>query len=326
MNYPWLQEGLDLTTVVGTPSNSQINQAIHEAKPSATTGWIVWAEAAPDVVTYPDLARAIWGKLTGGVRSGEFYWYNGADWYPWTIPPGSLTGDAFADGSISVMKLAPGGSLQILRTKVVPANGVEWVDANSIFSANLIPVNSLANAPAAGYVLTSTTGGVWTQELFSTLWAGQFGQTSIPLIQIYDVDGTYLPNQVPYVAATGGPVQPGYVDQLLRDDQITRRKLQWRCTAATITAGAVAIDGQTSSGYELSLSANVTTFDVSLAAGQSVTIAITQVGGFTISGWNASIKWAGGSAPTITSTAGKTDVITFVKLGTTIYASIVQNF
>lgn len=326
MNYPWIQEGLDLTTVVGVPSNSQLHQAIHEAKPSSTTGWVVWSEAAPDVVTYPDLARAIWGKLTGGARTGEFYWYNGADWYPWSVPPGSLTGDSFADQSINVSKLIPGGSLQILRTKVVPANGTEWVDASSLFSPNIIALNSLANAPGAGYVIHSTVGGVWTQELFSTLWQGQFGQTDLPLIQIYDVDGTYLPNQIPYIAATSGPLQPGYVDQLLRDDKIARQKLQWRSTTAAITSGAVAIDGQVSSGYELSLSANVTSFDVSLAAGQSVTIAITQVGGFTITGWNAAIKWSGGSAPTITATAGKTDVITFVKLGSVIYASIVQNF
>ena len=326
MNYQWLTEGLDLTTIVGVPSNSQINQAVHEAKPSPTTGWIVWSESAPDVITFPDLARAVWGKLTGGVRTGEFYWYNGADWYPWSIPAGSLTGDVFADGSINVMKLIPGGGLQVLRTKVVPANGVEWVDASSLFSANIIALNSLANAPAAGYVISSTVGGVWTQELFSTLWQGQFGQTDLPLIQIYDVDGTYLPNQVPYVAATGGALQPGYVDELLRDGKITRPKLQWTSTTATIDTAEVAIDGQVSSGYILSLSTNVTTFDVSLADGQSVTIAITQVGGFTITGWNAAIKWAGSTAPTITATAGKTDVITFVKLGTTIYASIIQNF
>ena len=38
------------------------------------------------------------------------------------------------------------------------------------------------------------------------------------------------------------------------------------------------------------------------------------------------VEWSGGTAPTITQTSGKSDILTFVRIGTTIYASINQNF
>jgi len=38
------------------------------------------------------------------------------------------------------------------------------------------------------------------------------------------------------------------------------------------------------------------------------------------------IEWSGGTAPTITQTNGQSDILTFVRIGTNIYASINQNF
>jgi hypothetical protein len=38
------------------------------------------------------------------------------------------------------------------------------------------------------------------------------------------------------------------------------------------------------------------------------------------------IEWSGGTAPTITQTNGQSDILTFVRIGTNVYASIIQNF
>jgi hypothetical protein len=38
------------------------------------------------------------------------------------------------------------------------------------------------------------------------------------------------------------------------------------------------------------------------------------------------IEWSGGTAPTITQTNGQSDILTFVRIGTNVYASINQNF
>ena len=43
-------------------------------------------------------------------------------------------------------------------------------------------------------------------------------------------------------------------------------------------------------------------------------------------GGGGTIEWSGGTAPTITQTNGQSDILTFVRIGTNVYASINQNF
>jgi hypothetical protein len=94
----------------------------------------------------------------------------------------------------------------------------------------------------------------------------------------------------------------------------------------TITANA-----QISKIFRLSLTASVTTFNLNnLMAGEEIKIAITQgASAFTVAGWASNtqgIKWPAGTAPTITTTASKIDVITFRNDGNFIYGSFVQNY
>lgn len=42
--------------------------------------------------------------------------------------------------------------------------------------------------------------------------------------------------------------------------------------------------------------------------------------------WNAVFKWSGGSAPTLTTTAGRTDLITFYSDGTSLFGAAVLNY
>jgi hypothetical protein len=43
----------------------------------------------------------------------------------------------------------------------------------------------------------------------------------------------------------------------------------------------------------------------------------------TIAGWFATVRWAGGSAPTLTATAGKRDTFGFIRTGTNTYDGFV---
>lgn len=52
---------------------------------------------------------------------------------------------------------------------------------------------------------------------------------------------------------------------------------------------------------------------------------LTGAGSFTAT-WPASVKWSGGTAPTITTTASRADIITFYYDGSVYYGSYVQNF
>jgi hypothetical protein len=58
-------------------------------------------------------------------------------------------------------------------------------------------------------------------------------------------------------------------------------------------------------------------------AGASLTVILTQNGSNT--GTFTSVKWPGGTTPTITTGSGKTDVLTFVSDGTYWYGVAVQN-
>lgn len=74
------------------------------------------------------------------------------------------------------------------------------------------------------------------------------------------------------------------------------------------------------------LTGNVTyTFTAPAGPCNLVLKILTGAGGFTAT-WPATVKWAGGVAPTITTTASRADIITFYYDGTNYYGSYVQDF
>ncbi len=220
--WSFITPGFLPTSVVGTPSNSQLEQMVQEAKPSEDAGMIVWSATAPDVVTYPDLALCVWGETAAGVPTGYFYTYNGVAWTAQKVVPGSISGASFADGSIGVSKLTPGTALYLLRTNA-GATAAEWVQFSSLLTTNLITPAMLQNAVGAGYILRSGTGGVFTTVLLQTA----VENLSIPIATVKDTLGAALANQVAFVAAKDGPLGFSYVESLLRDNQTPTNKLQF---------------------------------------------------------------------------------------------------
>jgi hypothetical protein len=80
----------------------------------------------------------------------------------------------------------------------------------------------------------------------------------------------------------------------------------------------------------LRLNTNITTITIqNMTAGMPAVLRVEQTGAFTISNYIDgvnNVKWSGGSVPTITATAGRYDIISFISDGSYIYASIVQDF
>jgi len=74
---------------------------------------------------------------------------------------------------------------------------------------------------------------------------------------------------------------------------------------------------------KLVLGANITITFSNAVAGEKLILFITQdsTGNRTIT-WDSNVKWEGGTAPTLTTTANKTDVIAFVSDGTYYYGQI----
>ena len=100
-------------------------------------------------------------------------------------------------------------------------------------------------------------------------------------------------------------------------------------TTLTIAAGAITLDLSLSNTFKVTLDANITSITVSnwtASKSTPVTLRLTQdgTGGRTVAlpaGW----KWSYGTAPTITATLSKTDLVSLYSDdgGTTIFASLV---
>lgn len=111
---------------------------------------------------------------------------------------------------------------------------------------------------------------------------------------------------------------------------LTAVKAPIRQTAApTISANALTLNLSTAAVFLVSLNANITTLtinNVPSTANRAVdfTVIFTADGTARTITWPASVKWAGGTGPTMTSTNGKQDVIDFTSTdaGTTWLAHI----
>ncbi len=80
----------------------------------------------------------------------------------------------------------------------------------------------------------------------------------------------------------------------------------------------------TGSVQTVTLSGNCTFTMPAATAGASITLILTQGGTFTAT--FTGVLWAGGTAPTITATANKVDVLVFVSNGTSWFGTAAQNF
>jgi len=105
-------------------------------------------------------------------------------------------------------------------------------------------------------------------------------------------------------------------------------------SSPSISSNVLTLNVENGNHFAVSLDANVTTLTLSnpTASGDlcAITVWLKQdgTGGRTVA-WPASIKWAGGTAPTVTSTANRTDIFVFMTKdgGTSWAGSIVgQNF
>lgn len=88
------------------------------------------------------------------------------------------------------------------------------------------------------------------------------------------------------------------------------------------------IDWSLSNNFEFTLSADTTfTFSNDLN-GQTIVVAVNQSlsSGYTVTWPSGTTYWVGGTAPTMTSTTGVTDVYTFIEVNNKIYGNYVQNF
>jgi uncharacterized protein YjbI with pentapeptide repeats len=106
--------------------------------------------------------------------------------------------------------------------------------------------------------------------------------------------------------------------QNLQDNELFRAKLRdysESVSSPTISSGTLTLNLETSNIFTVSLNAAITTLTISnppaSGSGGSFTLIFTADGTARAVTWPAAIKWAGGTAPTITSASGKVDTFSF---------------
>lgn len=99
-------------------------------------------------------------------------------------------------------------------------------------------------------------------------------------------------------------------------------------THFTVTwATPVAIDFTPGDTAKITLGGNTTIIFSGTLTGKYYTIMLTQDGtGSRTVTWPGGVKWPGSVTPTLTTTAGRTDIVTFYYDGTSYYASIILNY
>jgi hypothetical protein len=86
------------------------------------------------------------------------------------------------------------------------------------------------------------------------------------------------------------------------------------------------IDWSAGSAHKSTLTGSCTyTFSNPVTGGSYVLRVLTGAGSFTVT-WPATVKWTGGSTPTVTATASRMDLFSFYYDGTNYYGTYVQNF
>jgi hypothetical protein len=138
-------------------------------------------------------------------------------------------------------------------------------------------------------------------------------------------DHSVTPVKLSPTVAGGGLSADDVTGLSIPSDAITPARLKFNPTTLG-TSGAVIIDWSQGFGFNTYLTGNIT-FDFSNAkAGQSIRVRVKQAaaGAKTLS-WTPTIKWRGGSAPTLTVTADKTDIIDLWFIDGVYYGMFSQN-
>lgn len=139
-------------------------------------------------------------------------------------------------------------------------------------------------------------------------------------------------NIKPSAGITLSKLDPATVASVATAQTFTGKKT-FTGTIQTITAdpdgSTITFDLNASNIHKVTLAGNRTLILANPSVGQAFVIELTQDGtGSRLATWFAGISWPGGTVPTLTTTAGKTDIFGFICIGTDLYQGTIvgQNY
>jgi hypothetical protein len=188
-----------------------------------------------------------------------------------------------------------------------------------------------AGTSAANQIATFITNDkIAVRERIDSVF-GTSGATSL------DTADPYLPTSLTLKGASQSKIIPGSISLNIRDTADARDNLlvtdvgavtiHGRASAGRVSptvAATTSVDLNTANSIYLEMTVSITTLTLTNpVAGAFYTFEIKQTGAgsFTVA-WPAAVKWSSGVAPTLTTTTGKTDVVSFYYNGTS-YVGVV---
>jgi hypothetical protein len=241
----------------------------------------------------------------------------------------------FAGPATGSTAAAPG--FRALVAADIPATAISYGKIQNITAGKLLgSISGSAAAPGevaigSGLSLTSGTLAATSSGTVTSVAALTLGTTGTDVASTV-VNGSTTPVitlNIPDASVSARGVVTTGVQTIAGaktfSGAITAKNYITTVPANITAASTTALDFSTGNILKVSLGANITTLSVTNATAGTYLLEIIQGGTYTVA-FPAAWKWSGGSAPTITATSGKTDIITIVYDGTTYFASAVQNF
>jgi len=178
MSMSYLLSGVDLLALPCI-TKADVQQAITQASPTSTIGFVIVSDSAPDVVATPDLARFIWLKSTLGVLDGTFYYYDGASWQLVNLADGSV----LVDHSIPINKLSLTGASPYFIIQVNAAgDALQYVSVVNAITNGTVPLNKLVGGGGGNTAFVSLAGV--NQFVTIASLVNYFANNTIPIMSL----------------------------------------------------------------------------------------------------------------------------------------------
>lgn len=265
---------------------------------------------------------------------------------------GGVSGNASTATTLQTSRTINGvafnGSANITITAVADASTLSGTTLNSpILASSLTSVGTLTSLAVTGDLTVDTSTlkvdstnnrvGVVNASPAYTLDVG--GNANVSTGSTYKVNGvdTLSATTLGSAVAASSLTSVGTLTALTMGDNVIGRPrftdYAETYTAPAISAGVLTLNIENGNVFRASLNANITTLTISNPSGTGNACSFTLI--FNADGtartvtWPAEVKWPSGTAPTLTSTASRSDMFVFYTntAGTTWYAmTAAQNF